>query len=142
MFSDEKEYTQALLAVCKDMGVQAYHAHTSMRLIKDRSNRKQLIPDGATTGYPDLTICGVGGIVFVELKMPKKYLSPEQKIWRDSLIAAGQLWYLWRPDNEYDAQINIIAGIAGISNAIWDSRWDIFHSGKWRNETRKSAKGG
>jgi hypothetical protein len=48
-------------------------------------------------GYPDLTIAGVGGCLFRELKDRHGQLSPAQTTWRYTLVADGQDWACWRP---------------------------------------------
>ena len=49
-------------------------------------------------GYPDLTLVRPPRVVFAELKVGRGKLSPSQEVWRDSLLAAGQDWRLWRPE--------------------------------------------
>lgn len=48
-------------------------------------------------GWPDLTIVGPGGIVFLELKSAKGRVSKDQQEWIDALNAAGQRAYIARP---------------------------------------------
>jgi hypothetical protein len=51
-------------------------------------------------GYPDLTLARAGdGILFVELKTDTGKLRPEQEEWRDTILAAGGEWHLWRPSD-------------------------------------------
>ena len=50
--------------------------------------------DGA--GWPDLVLVR-DRIVYAELKRAGAGLDPDQRAWRDRLIAAGGEWYLWRP---------------------------------------------
>jgi len=48
-------------------------------------------------GWPDLSICGPGGLIFRELKNTGKYPSPEQRAWLERLTEAGQDAGVWRP---------------------------------------------
>lgn len=54
-------------------------------------------------GFPDLVICGPGGVAFVELKAEGGRLSDEQIDWLTALRTAGQAAYVWRPSNWDDA---------------------------------------
>lgn len=78
----EADLQREVLNLCKMYGLLAYHTHDSRR---------------SQPGYPDLTIVGPGGVLFVELKNATRQLEPEQEQWRDALQAAGQQWRLWRP---------------------------------------------
>ena len=48
-------------------------------------------------GFPDLVCVRGGKVLWVELKAGKGRLRPEQKVWLDSLRAAGQEVYVWHP---------------------------------------------
>jgi len=64
---------------------------------------------GDGKGFPDLTLVRER-IVFVELKAQGKYLSAEQKMWRDWILDAGGEWYCWRPAQWFDGSIDTILG--------------------------------
>jgi len=55
---------------------------------------------GGAVGIPDLVVVHRTGTFFLELKTPTGRLSPEQKIWRDRLIAEGYEYHLWRTIEE------------------------------------------
>lgn len=53
-------------------------------------------------GFPDLEIMGPGGVLYRELKTmngmgPGGGLRPDQLVWRDRLLAAGQDYEIWTP---------------------------------------------
>ena len=49
-------------------------------------------------GFPDL-VCVRDVVLFVELKRADGKLRPSQEEWRDSILAAGGHWELWRPQD-------------------------------------------
>ena len=49
-------------------------------------------------GVPDLMMVRER-VLFAELKWNRGSLGSDQKLWRDALQAAGQEWYLWRPQS-------------------------------------------
>ena len=55
---------------------------------------------GDGKGWPDLVLVKGDRVLFRELKRDKTYLEPEQKAWRDALLAAGADWAIWRPKDE------------------------------------------
>lgn len=62
-------------------------------------------------GLPDL-ICAhpEHGVVFVELKSERGYLRPEQKEWRDVLVAGGARYYVFRPRDRFVADAMFARG--------------------------------
>ena len=55
-------------------------------------------------GFPDLVcVHPHHGLVFLELKSERGYLSPEQKEWRDVLVMAGVRYYVFRPRDRFIA---------------------------------------
>ncbi len=50
-------------------------------------------------GWPDLTLLKPPLLLYRELKVGKGRLSPHQERWRDALLAAGQDWAEWRPED-------------------------------------------
>lgn len=70
--------------LCRRLGVRWFHPYDSRR---------------SQPGWPDLTLVGVAGICFRELKTEHGELRPEQREWADVLRAAGQDWSVWRPSD-------------------------------------------
>jgi hypothetical protein len=48
-------------------------------------------------GFPDLVICGLGGVAFVELKSSSGRLEYNQTRWRNRLTYAGAQYRLYGP---------------------------------------------
>jgi hypothetical protein len=70
-------------------------AHFRPARTKDGGWRTPVAADGK--GWPDLVLVGPGGILYRELKSSTGALMPNQRVWRDSLVAAGANWAVWRP---------------------------------------------
>lgn len=64
-------------------------------------------------GFPDLVICGPGGVVFLELKRESGRVKPEQQAWLDALRNAGQDALVVRPSHWEDvrALLDALAGV-------------------------------
>jgi hypothetical protein len=65
-----------------------------------RDSRKSL-----GVGFPDLVLCGVGGVLFRELKNDVLQPTPEQMCWLGTLDAGGADAALWRPSNWHSGEI-------------------------------------
>lgn len=86
--------------ITTDLGLLRYHTHDSRR---------------SPRGYPDLTICGIGGVLFRELKAQRGRVTPEQQAWLDALTAAGADADAWRPEDLLSGRIaRELAAIAGM----------------------------
>lgn len=74
---------------------------TMARLLRVRcySVRNSRAGVATSTGFPDLVLCGPGGVLFRELKRQAATLRPEQAEWGETLTAAGQSWKVWRPSD-------------------------------------------
>ena len=82
---NEAELERGVRDLLKVYRLHGFHAHDSRK--------------SAGPGFPDWTICGTGGLIFRELKSETGQLSPEQRRWRNVLVAAGQDWAVWRPED-------------------------------------------
>lgn len=60
-----------------------------------RGWRTAVQADGA--GFPDLVLVR-DRVLYAEVKSAGGRLEPEQRAWRDRIVAAGGEWHLWRPD--------------------------------------------
>lgn len=81
---------------------------------------------GDGKGYPDLTLVRER-IVWAELKADGKYLSVEQKLWRDWILAAGGEWYCWKPKEWFDGTVDVVLGVKlppDLGPVPDDERWD------------------
>lgn len=55
---------------------------------------------GDGKGFPDLVLVpppGRGRVIYRELKSRGAKLTPEQEVWRDRLLDAGEDWAVWYP---------------------------------------------
>lgn len=68
--------------LCKLLGVRYFHPYDSRRCVP---------------GFPDLVLVGTTGYALRELKSDTGGLRPEQREWRDALMAVGLDWGIWRP---------------------------------------------
>jgi hypothetical protein len=56
-------------------------------------------------GFPDLVLCGPGGLALAECKTGTS-LEPDQEAWRDVLRAAGVPWHLWQPADLWNGRVD------------------------------------
>jgi hypothetical protein len=88
-----------------DLGLWAYHPHTSRR---------------STPGWPDWVILGPRKIIFRELKSERGTLTPEQKRVGEMLQRAGQSWRVWRPSDLLSGQIaKELTEVAGLQESLF-----------------------
>lgn len=82
LFANEREFQETVVGTCRTFGLLCYHTYDSRR---------------SAPGFPDLVIVGKNRTLFVELKTDTTQLTLDQIMWRDRLLATGELWELWRP---------------------------------------------
>ena len=78
----ESEFQKQVTDLCDWLRLKWHHETDSRR---------------SKAGFPDLVICGPGGVIFAELKTKAGRLRPEQQEWIEALEEAGQEVYVWRP---------------------------------------------
>ncbi|HEY3953913.1 MAG TPA: hypothetical protein VGM53_11085 [Streptosporangiaceae bacterium] len=87
----EAELQRRVLKLCREYSVLAFHDNDSRR---------------NDAGYPDLTLVGIDGVAWAELKAEHEQLRREQTIWRYRILAAGQRCYVWRPADLHSGAID------------------------------------
>lgn len=97
----EAELDNAIQCIVKDLPqVMRYHTHDSRR---------------SPSGFPDLVLCGAGGVLFRELKRQVKKPTPAQDEWLCALTDAGQDAGVWRPSDLLAGRIGReLATLAGL----------------------------
>ena len=89
----EAQFQRQVLALAKLTSWRVAHFRTAMN-----ARGQYMTPvAGDGKGFPDLVLVKGGRVLYRELKRDGGYLEPEQKAWRDALLAAGADWALWRP---------------------------------------------
>jgi hypothetical protein len=68
----------------------------------------------SSPGWPDLVIIGDRGVLWRELKVPPDRLTSEQRVLGYRLLAAGQDWCVWGPDQwrsgVIEQKLRVLAG--------------------------------
>jgi len=91
----EDELLAKVTARCRQLGIWWVHIDTPYH-----NKRRQNM-----TGFPDLFLCGPGGIAFRELKTELGRLDNDQADWKDRLRSAAADWGIWRPSDLRDGII-------------------------------------
>ncbi len=86
----EKELMRGVMDVARLLGYRTAHFRPAQT---NHGWRTPVAGDGA--GWPDLAIVGHGRCLFIELKVGRNTLSPEQTAWLEALRAAAQEAYVW-----------------------------------------------
>lgn len=96
----EPQLQVCILDLAKYLGLLTHHCRPAIL----RSG-KWATPIQGNAGFCDLVICGVGGVVFAELKGDTTQPTEAQMRWLGTLEAAGAEAYLWRPGHWEDGTI-------------------------------------
>jgi hypothetical protein len=95
----EDQLLRAVLEHAAWLGLLVHHCRPA------RTAKGWRTPIQGTRGFPDLAIAGPGGLLLPETKSTTGSLDPDQRRWRDVLLASGQPWRLWRPQQWLSGQI-------------------------------------
>jgi hypothetical protein len=90
----EKEWMAQVVELAKVLGFRVYHPWLSIR---------------SERGFPDLTLCKPGRLVFIELKTDKGKVTPKQLEWLVALGEAGAEAYVFRPA-QWDELVATLGG--------------------------------
>jgi len=85
----EAQLLAIIRRACRTLGLLCYHTYNSRR---------------SEPGFPDLVIVG-SRMIIRELKTERGRVRPEQRVWLDALVRAGQDADVWRPDDLYSGRI-------------------------------------
>ena len=86
----EAQFQDVVIAMCKQLGIRAYHPFFSRR---------------SAAGWPDLALLGSRGFITRELKTEKGRLTRDQQEWGAGLRNVGQDWDVWRPGDLQSGRI-------------------------------------
>jgi hypothetical protein len=87
----EDQLMESIRDLCALLRLRAFHVYDARRCW--------------SPGYPDLTICGPGGLLFRECKTEHGTIRPEQTGWIHALKAARQNAGIWRPRDWFSGRI-------------------------------------
>jgi hypothetical protein len=91
----EADFTGMVMREAQARGWMAYHTHDSRR---------------SPAGFPDVVLAHAErGTAYIELKMPGKYPTKEQRAWLETLVAAGERVYLFYP-KDWRTVISLLDG--------------------------------
>lgn len=86
----EKEFMQTVRELAEWKGWKYYHTWNSIR---------------SPAGFPDLVLVKPPRVIFAELKINRRRISPHQQEWLDSLKACPAVeTYLWTPEDFEEIQ--------------------------------------
>ena len=101
----EKELTADVIAMARLFGWRIAH----FRSVETKRQGWQTPVQGDGKGFPDLCLVRER-VIFIELKVGKNKLAPEQETWRDWIIASGGEWHLITDKGWLDGQAEEILG--------------------------------
>jgi hypothetical protein len=99
----ERAFQSAVIDLARTLGYQVFHVHDSRRQVR----RGVFVGDKDAAGIPDL-ILARERVIWAELKSARGRLSDAQRRWIDTLQAAGQEVYVWRPDAFASGEIGTV----------------------------------
>lgn len=115
-FDNEREFTTWALKQARARGWMGGHL-SNMRVVRQKLGIRA-IPDKDAAGFPDLVLVHpLRGVLWIELKMPKGRLKPEQVAWLVALRSAGERVYVFY-SHQQDDLLAVLDG--GRSQALFD----------------------
>ena len=78
----EQELQSSVECLARRYGYIYYHTHDSRH---------------SAAGFPDLVLVRSGRTIFAECKSENGKLTPEQNVWIEALVIAGNEVYVWYP---------------------------------------------
>lgn len=100
---DAMTHDQAVDHLAEFAAQLGYLVYAPDRVKTSRGDHRTAYRHPAGRGFPDLTIAGLGWVIFVEVKTGAGRLEPEQRTWRDVLCDVEEradsrvVWILARP---------------------------------------------
>lgn len=88
----ENQLLRNVLELCSWLGITTAHFRPART---ERGWRTAVQGDGK--GFVDLVLVARGGVKWRETKSDNGTLDPDQRSWRDVLLAADQDWGVWKP---------------------------------------------
>lgn len=108
MIADMPEipFMRQMMGAGRQMGWTVVHWSDSRRSVgRDALGRDILVGDLDAKGFPDCVFAREV-VLFVEFKAAPEWLDPDQRRWREVLLAAGQSHQVWRPDGIMEKRPN------------------------------------
>ena len=100
----EAELEEQVRDACKKLGVIRIHIYHAR---------------GTTPGVPDDILIGPHGVLWRELKTMTGKVSPAQHAMGEALLAAGQDFAIWRPEDWFSGQVaRELAALAGLRAGV------------------------
>jgi hypothetical protein len=100
------EWTDLVIDIAHHFGWLVSHKRPA------RTNKGYRTAISGNAGFPDIAASHpMWGTVFAELKSHRGKLSPAQEAWRQSLVAGGARYFLWKPADFGDV-LNVFSGKA------------------------------
>lgn len=97
----EAQLEEHVRALCRGLGILRFHVRHAK---------------GMTHGFPDDVLVGSRGVLWRELKTQRGKATPAQEKVGEALLALGQDWDLWRPEDLLSNRIaRELASISGIA---------------------------
>lgn len=96
----ESQLQFTVIDMAKRLGLLVHHCRPA-----PVRTGKWVTPIQGHTGFVDLVIVGVGGVLYRELKGEKTHPTPEQMRWMGTLDESGQDVAIWRPEHLRDGTV-------------------------------------